>query len=55
MPKKATKRKIWDKKNTTKLDPIVEEYNAGEDILYDQQMILCDVQGSWGYGKKFKI
>ncbi len=54
MPKKATKRKIWDKKNTTKLDPIVEEYNAGEDILYDQQMILCDVQGSWGYGKMLK-
>ncbi len=48
------KRKIWDKKGTAKLDPTVENYNAGEDIIYDQQMILSDVEGSWGYGKMLR-
>jgi len=33
------------------LDPVVEEYNSGEDIHYDQLMVLNDVDGSWGYGK----
>ncbi|NIA02189.1 MAG: argininosuccinate lyase, partial [Nitrospirae bacterium] len=48
------KRKIWDKKGTAKLDQVVENYNAGEDIIYDQQMILSDVEGSWGYGKMLR-
>lgn len=49
--KKPIKRKLWYKEKTVSIDPLVEEYNAGEDILYDQEMILNDVEGSWGYGK----
>lgn len=48
---KPIKRKLWYKKKTIEIDPLVEEFNAGEDIIYDQEMILHDVAGSWGYGK----
>lgn len=34
-----------------KINPLVEEYNAGDDILYDQELISYDVQGSLAYGK----
>ncbi|MBN1495002.1 argininosuccinate lyase [Candidatus Peregrinibacteria bacterium] len=44
--KKTIKRKIWFKKKTVEIDPVVENYNAGEDIIYDQQMIPYDVFGS---------
>jgi argininosuccinate lyase len=43
---KPIKKKIWFKDKVVELDPLVEEYNAGEDIIYDQQMIPFDVQGS---------
>lgn len=49
--KKSIKRKLWYKKKEVLLNPTVETYNAGEDIIYDQQMILNDVDGSLGYGK----
>jgi len=45
------KRKLWFKKNVVTLDPLVEEYNAGDDIGYDQELIPYDVEGSWGYGR----
>ncbi len=51
MSKKPIKRKLWYKKKEVLLDPVVEEYNSGEDIHYDQLMVLNDVDGSWGYGK----
>ncbi|MFH0820186.1 MAG: argininosuccinate lyase [Candidatus Peregrinibacteria bacterium] len=57
MPKKASgtkrpiKRKIWFKKGVIELNPIVEEFNAGEDILYDQQMIPDDVWCSRCYAR----
>jgi argininosuccinate lyase len=58
MPSKKTqkpiKRKLWYKKKAVSIHPLVEEYNAGEDILYDQQMILCDVEGSLAYGKMLR-
>lgn len=41
--KKPIKRKIWFKKSVVELNSVVEQYNAGEDILYDQQMIPDDV------------
>jgi len=44
--KKTIKRKIWFKKKDVELDPVVENYNAGEDIIYDQQMIPYDVFAS---------
>jgi argininosuccinate lyase len=47
----SKKRKIWQKKSTVILDPLIEEYNAGDDILYDQVLVPYDVQGSLGYGK----
>ena len=37
------KKKIWFKGKTVQLNKTVEEYNAGEDILYDQEMIPDDV------------
>lgn len=43
---KPIKRKIWYKEKVIELDPLVENYNAGEDIIYDQQMIPYDVFGS---------
>ncbi len=46
-----THRKIWQKKTAVKLDPVIEEYNAGDDIIYDQELIPYDVQGSLAYGK----
>lgn len=47
---KPIKRKLWYKKKTITLNPVVEQYNAGDDILYDQDLIPYDLDGSWGYG-----
>jgi len=43
---KPIKKKIWFKDKVVELDPLVEDYNAGEDIIYDQMMIPFDVEGS---------
>jgi len=51
MTQKPIKRKLWYKKNAISLNPIVEKYNAGEDVLADQLLIPYDVEGSLGYGK----
>ncbi len=52
MPKKKPiKRKLWYKKKAVSIDPLVEEYNSGDDILYDQELIPYDVQGTYAYGK----
>ncbi|MBA4336469.1 argininosuccinate lyase [bacterium] len=51
MTKKPIKRKIWFKKQTVEIDPQVENYNAGEDIIYDQVMIPNDVFGSRMYAR----
>ena len=51
MTKQPIKRKIWFKKATVEIDPQVETYNAGEDILYDQMMIPNDVFGSRMYAR----
>ncbi len=48
---KPIKRKLWYKKKTVSIDPLVEQYNAGDDIVYDQELIPYDVQGSLAYGK----
>jgi argininosuccinate lyase len=48
---KPIKRKLWYKNKTISIDPLVEQYNAGDDIIYDQELIPYDVQGSLGYGK----
>ncbi len=45
------KKKLWYKNKTVSIDPLVEQYNAGDDILYDQELIPYDVEGSLGYGK----
>jgi len=44
-------KKLWQKGKAVKLHPVVEEYNSGDDIIYDQELIPYDVQGSYGYGK----
>ncbi|MBU0577113.1 argininosuccinate lyase [Patescibacteria group bacterium] len=57
MPKKATKKdktikkKIWFKNKVVQLNKTVEEYNAGEDIIYDQDMIPDDVWCSRCYAR----
>lgn len=48
------KRKLWYKKKTVSIDPLVEQYNAGDDIVYDQELIPYDVEGSLGYGKMLR-
>ncbi|MBU0727755.1 argininosuccinate lyase [Patescibacteria group bacterium] len=50
-PKAPIKKKIWFKKKDVSLNRIVEEYNAGEDIGYDQQMIPDDVWCSRCYAR----
>lgn len=50
-PTKPIKRKLWYKSKTVSIDPIVEQYNAGDDIIYDQELIPYDIEGSLGYGK----
>jgi argininosuccinate lyase len=44
-------KKIWQKKKQIKLNPIIEKFNSGDDIIYDQILIPYDVQGSLAYGK----
>jgi argininosuccinate lyase len=48
---KPIKRKIWFKNKEVSINPVVEEYNAGEDILYDQEMIPDDVWCSRCYAR----
>jgi argininosuccinate lyase len=48
---KPTKRKIWFKNKEVSINPVVEEYNVGEDILYDQEMIPDDVWCSRCYAR----
>src|SRR5690606_34619204 len=50
MAKEVTK-KIWFKNQDVQVNRTVEEYNAGEDILYDQEMIPDDVWCSRAYAK----
>ncbi len=49
--KKTIKKKIWFKDKAVQLNKIVEEYNSGEDILYDQYMIPDDVWCSRCYAR----
>ncbi|MBU1019375.1 MAG: argininosuccinate lyase [Patescibacteria group bacterium] len=51
---KSIKKKIWFKGKTVALDRTVEEYNAGEDIIYDQEMIPDDVWCSRCYARLLK-
>ncbi len=39
----AITKKIWFKDGAVELNRIIEEFNAGEDILYDQLMVGDDV------------
>lgn len=50
----TVKRKIWFKNKDVSLNKIVEEFNAGEDIIYDQEMIPDDVWCSRAYAKLLK-
>lgn len=45
------KKKIWFKDKAVALNRTVEEYNAGEDVLYDQEMIPDDVWCSRAYAR----
>lgn len=48
---KANIQKLWQKKANLPFNPVVEQYNAGDDVIYDQELIPYDVQGSYAYGK----
>ena len=48
---KITKKKIWFKKEAVSLNKVVEEYNSGEDIIYDQEMIPDDIWCSRCYAR----
>jgi len=48
---KSIKKKIWFKDKAVSLNKVVEEYNAGEDINYDQEMIPDDVWCSRCYAR----
>ena len=51
---KTIKKKIWFKNKEVQLNKTVEEFNAGEDILYDQEMIPDDVWCSRCYARMLK-
>jgi len=51
---KAIKKKIWFKNKEVVLNRIVEEFNAGEDIIYDQEMVADDVWCSRCYARMLK-
>ncbi len=42
--------KLWQKANSQKIDPIVEAFETGDDLLLDQNLILCDVYGTMAHG-----
>jgi len=48
---KTIKKKIWFKNKEVRLNRIVEEFNSGEDIFYDQEMIPDDVWCSRCYAR----
>ena len=48
---KTVKRKLWHKEDVVEMDHTVEEYNAGKDLQYDQQLVGYDVDGSVAYAK----
>ncbi|MFA6435753.1 MAG: argininosuccinate lyase [Candidatus Gracilibacteria bacterium] len=48
------KKKIWFKNKEVSVNRVVEEFNAGEDIAYDQEMIPDDVWCSRGYARLLK-
>ena len=45
------RRKLWHKSKVVEMDRTVEEYNAGKDIQYDQELVPYDVVGSKAYAK----
>lgn len=47
----VVKRKLWHKSDVVEMDHTVEEYNAGKDIQYDQELVPYDVVGSLAYAK----
>ncbi len=49
--KQPVKRKLWHKSAVVEMDRTVEEYNAGRDVQYDQQLVPYDVVGSLAYAK----
>lgn len=42
-------KKLWGKEK--KLDPIIEAFETGDDLLMDQKLVLFDVQGSLAHAK----
>ncbi|MCK9185861.1 argininosuccinate lyase [Candidatus Gracilibacteria bacterium] len=48
---KVNIQKLWQKKANLPFNSVVEHYNAGDDVIYDQELIPYDVQGSYAYGK----
>lgn len=45
------RKKLWQKSQTVTLHPVIEQFNAGDDIIYDQELVPYDVQGSLAYGQ----
>lgn len=45
------RKKLWQKQNVVSLHPVIEQFNAGDDIIYDQELLPYDVKGSYAYGK----
>ena len=43
-------KKLWQKENKQNLNPIVEAFETGDDLLLDQNLILCDVYGTMAHG-----
>lgn len=54
MAKPMVRRKLWHKKDIVEMNHTVEEYNAGKDIQYDQQLVSYDVVGSVAYAKMLR-
>src|SRR3990167_10309021 len=48
--KEGKVKKLWQKENKQNLNPIVEAFETGDDLLLDQNLILCDVYGTMAHG-----
>ncbi len=44
-------KKLWQKTEKSNLDKVVEIYTAGEDLTYDQKLVIYDLMGSVAHAK----
>ena len=44
-------KKLWQKNNKSKLNPLIESYTVGDDVLWDTKLLPYDIQGSLAHAE----